>query len=95
MSVFMNSILSEANALLSNLFKGRFKLEPFIINENEFIIPCVDDIGNRRPDISFMSDSQLSEISMILSFVLLHKSSKLYNIIKLDEVDDNLENENR
>ena len=95
MSVFMNSILSEANALLSNLFKGRFKLEPFIINENEFIIPCVDDIGNRRPDISFMSDSQLSEISMILSFVLLHKSSKLYNIIKLDEVDDNLDNENR
>ena len=95
MSVFMNSILSEANALLPNLFKGRFKLEPFIINENEFIIPCVDDIGNRRPDISFMSDSQLSEISMILSFVLLHKSSKLYNIIKLDEVDDNLDNENR
>ena len=95
MSVFMNSILSEANVLLANLFKGRFKLEPFIINENEFIIPCVDDLGNKRPDISFMSDSQLSEISMILSFVLLHKSSKLYNIIKLDEVDDNLDNENR
>ena len=32
---------------------------------------------------------------MILSFVLLHKSSKLSNIIKLDEVDDNLDNENR
>ena len=95
MSVFMNSILTEANSLLSNLFKGRFKLQPFIINENEFILPCVDDNGNVRPDISYMSDSQLSEISMILSFVLLHKASKLYNIIKLDEVDDNLDNENR
>lgn len=95
MSIFMNSILNEANSLLSNLFKGRFKLQPFIINENEFVLPCIDDKGNIRPDIGLMSDSQLSEISMILSFVLLHKASKRYNIIKLDEVDDNLDNENR
>ena len=95
MEVFMNSILQEANELLSLLFKGRFKLQPFEINENEFIIPCIDDNGNIRPDISLMSDSQLSEISMILSFVLLHKASQAYNIIKLDEVDDNLDNENR
>ena len=95
MEIFMNQIINDANKLLSLLFKGRFTLQPFIINENEFIIPCIDDNGNLRPDISIMSDSQLSEISMIISFILLHKSSRLYNIIKLDEVDDNLDNENR
>jgi hypothetical protein len=91
----MNQIINDANKLLSLLFKGRFTLQPFIINESEFIIPCIDDNGNIRPDISLMSDSQLSEISMIISFILLHKSSRLYNIIKLDEVDDNLDHENR
>ena len=95
MEVFMNSILQDANQLLSLLFRGRFKLQPFVINENEFVIPCIDDNGNIRPDISLMSDSQLSEISMIISFVLLHKASDKYNIIRLDEVDDNLDNRNR
>lgn len=95
MSIFMNSILQATNSLLQYLFNGRFSLQPFIINENEFNIPCLDSEGNLRPDISLMSDSQLSMISMIISFVLLNKASKIYNIIKLDEVDDNLDSTNR
>lgn len=95
MSVFMNSILTMTNALLTLLFRGRFTLQPFIINENEFNIPCADSEGRVREDISLMSDSQLSMISMLISFVLLRNSSNKYNIIKLDEVDDNLDNMNR
>lgn len=95
MSVFMNSILQNANNLLKMLFGGRFRLQQFVINETEFSIPCIDDEGNIRNDISLMSDSQLSMISMILSFVIFHEASKNYNIIKLDEVDDNLDNSNR
>lgn len=95
MSVFMNSILQETNNLLRYLFGGRFALQPFIINESEFNIPCADTEGRVREDISLMSDSQLSMISMLISFVLLKKSSNNYNIIKLDEVDDNLDNINR
>lgn len=95
MSVFMNSILNMTNALLTLLFRGRFTLQPFIINENEFNIPCADSEGRVREDISLMSDSQLSMISMLISFVLLRNSSNKYNIIKLDEVDDNLDNMNR
>lgn len=95
MSVFMNSILQLTNELLHLLFRGNFILQPFVINESEFRIPCIDIEGNLRPDISYMSDSQLSMISMIISFVLLHKASEAYNIIKLDEVDNNLDNENR
>lgn len=95
MSVFMNDILQTTNSLLQYLFSGKFALQPFIINENEFSIPCTDLDGRIRPDISLMSDSQLSMISMIISFVLLHKASSIYNIIKLDEVDDNLDSINR
>lgn len=95
MSVFMNSILNTTNALLNLLFRGRFTLQPFVINENEFNIPCADSEGRVREDISLMSDSQLSMISMLISFVLLRNSSNRYNIIKLDEVDDNLDNMNR
>lgn len=95
MSVFMNSILNMTNSLLTLLFRGRFTLQPFIINENEFNIPCADSEGRVREDISLMSDSQLSMISMLISFVLLRNSSNKYNIIKLDEVDDNLDNMNR
>ena len=95
MSVFMNSILQNTNNLLKMLFGGRFRLQQFVINETEFSIPCIDDEGNLRNDISLMSDSQLSMISMILSFVIFHEASKNYNIIKLDEVDDNLDNSNR
>ena len=95
MSVFMNSILQETNNLLRYLFGGRFALQPFIINESEFNIPCEDTEGRVREDISLMSDSQLSMISMLISFVLLKKSSDNYTIIKLDEVDDNLDNINR
>lgn len=95
MSVFMNSILNTTNALLRLLFGGRFALQPFIINENEFNIPCADSEGRVREDISLMSDSQLSMISMLISFVLLRNSSNRYNIIKLDEVDDNLDSMNR
>ena len=95
MSVFMNSILNTTNTLLRLLFGGRFALQPFIINENEFNIPCADSEGRVREDISLMSDSQLSMISMLISFVLLRNSSNRYNIIKLDEVDDNLDNMNR
>jgi len=95
MSVFMNSILQNTNNLLKLLFNGSFRLEPFEINETEFNIPCVDMEGNRRRDISLMSDSQLSMISMIISFVIFHEASRYYNIIKLDEVDDNLDNANR
>ena len=71
MSVFMNSILQETNNLLRYLFGGRFALQPFIINESEFNIPCADTEGRVREDISLMSDSQLSMISMLISFVLI------------------------
>ena len=94
MQLYMGKILSLSNQLLSYLFGGQYQLQPFIINEDEFRIPCMGN-GYLNDDISSMSSSQLTMISMILSFSLLAASSTEYNIIKLDEIDDPLDEPNR
>ena len=94
MELYMNKIIQLANRLLAMMFDGVFHLDPFIINENEFRIPCS---GGNLPhdDISSMSSSQVACISMILSFALLFQSSSKLNILKLDEIDGALDSYNR
>lgn len=94
MELYMNKTIAIANNLLSLLFNGELVLQPFIINENEFRIPCVSN-GLIHDDISSMSTAQKCMISMILSFSLLYQSSTKYNIIKLDEIDGGLDSINR
>ena len=94
MQLYMNKILSIANNLLSLLFEGEFILQPFIINENEFRIPCLGS-GLLHDDISSMSTAQKCMISMILSFSILNQSSTKYNVIMLDEIDGGLDTTNR
>lgn len=94
MELYMGKIISLANNLLSYLFGGQYVIQPFIINESEFRIPCSGG-GYLNDDISSMSSAQIGMISMILSFSLLHNSSTKYNIIKLDEIDGPLDYSNR
>ena len=54
------------------------------------VVACI-----MNDDISSMSSAQISMISMIISFALLQKSSSIYNIIKLDEIDAPLDTNNR
>ena len=94
MQIYMGKILQISNTLLARLFGGQYQLQPFVINESEFRIPCLGE-GYINDDISSMSSSQLTMISMILSFALLYTSSTEYNVIKLDEIDDPLDEPNR
>lgn len=94
MELYMGKILNTANELLSLLFNGEYTIQPFIINESEFRIPCLGN-GILNEDISSMSSSQLTMISMIISFALLNASSTKYNVIKLDEIDGPLDENNR
>lgn len=94
MELYMGKIISLANELLGLLFGGQFVIQPFVINDSEFRIPCLG-AGYLNDDISSMSSSQIGMISMILSFALLHHSSIKYNIIKLDEIDGPLDYNNR
>ena len=94
MELYMGKIIGLANELLSLLFGGKFVIQPFIINDSEFRIPCQGD-GIINDDISSMSSAQVSMISMIIGFSLLRNSSTKYNIIKLDEIDGPLDENNR
>lgn len=94
MGTYMNSIIVKANELLSLIFNGQFIIQPFVINESEFRIPCLGN-GLINDDISSMSTSQICMISMILSFAILSNSSTDYNILKLDEIDGGLDTMNR
>ena len=94
MRTYMGNIILKANELLSLIFNGQFIIQPFVINESEFRIPCLGN-GLVNDDISSMSTSQICMISMILSFAILANSSTDYNILKLDEIDGGLDTENR
>ena len=91
---YMNTTTRLSNELLSLLFDGQYYLEKFVINENEFRIPVLNE---RIPndDISSMSTSQVCMIGMILSCVMIYQSSTKYNIISLDEIDSGLDSYNR
>ena len=94
MKAFMNNVIITANHLLECLFDGRFYLTEFIINENEFRIPCYGN-GIVNDDISSMSTSQVCMLGMVISFAILYNSSRVYNIVKLDEIDGGLDTTNR
>jgi len=94
-NMYMNKLLNVANNLLSLLFSGRFLLQPFIITDTEFKIPCIGSSGILYDDITSMSNAERTMISMIISFAILHQSSSIYNIVCLDEIDSMLDEQNR
>ena len=96
MQLYMGKTISMANELLSLLFDGKFELLPYIINESEFRIPCVNKESSvHHDDISSCSSAERAMISMMISFSLLHHSSTVYNILRLDEIDGALDQNNR
>lgn len=96
MQLYMGKTISMANELLSLLFDGKFELLPYVINESEFRIPCVNkDSSVYHDDISSCSSAERAMISMMISFSLLHHSSTVYNILRLDEIDGALDQNNR
>lgn len=94
MELYMNKILNMSNELLSLLFDGEYILCPFIINENEFRIPCIG-AGLQNDDISSTSCSQKAMMGLVINAALLCQSSSKYNILKLDELDSGLDTSNR
>lgn len=94
MKLYMSNTLNICNDILSKMFNGELLLDEYVINENEFRIPCINN-NMYIDDISSMSSSQVSMISMIISMVLLKQSSSEFNIVRLDEIDAGLDTNNR
>lgn len=93
-NMYMNTTLKLANELIQIIFNGDYVILPYVINDNEFRIP-VGRNGIANDDISSLSTAEVSMISMIISFVLMHQSASKYNIASLDEIDGGLDNHNR
>lgn len=95
MELYMHKVNEIANKLMSCVMGGRFHLKRWIINEDEFKIPCLGDGGYLNDDISSLSGGELAIVSMIISFSLLYQASQKCNVLKLDEVDGTLDSSNR
>ena len=96
MQLYMDKTLSLSNQLLDLIFGGKLELLPYIINENEFRIPTKSNVTNLIvDDVSNCSTSEKSMIAMTMSFALDFHSSPLYNIVRLDEIDGGLDQDNR
>lgn len=94
--LYMDSTLNMANKLLGLLFEGQLELLPYVIDDNEFRIPCRNSVTSIiNDDISSCSSAEKSMISMILGMVLSFQRSTKYNIPSLDEVDAMLDQWNK
>lgn len=94
--IYMGQTINMANKLLGQMFNGTLQLGKYIINEKEFRIPCISmESPIPNDDISSCSTSQRCMISMILGFALLKQGSSKYNILRLDEIDHGLDQDNR
>lgn len=94
-NLYLQKILYTANELLAMFLGGRFKLLPFVVNEQEFRIPCISESGVPHDDLSSCSTGEKSLISMIISFALMAQSNTTYRIVTLDEIDGVLDSMNR
>lgn len=96
--LFINIYLEEtkniANRLLDLAFDGEFYIDDFVINESEFRIPCVGR-GDINEDVQTASGGERIMTSLAMSFALIQQSDYKYNIILLDEMDGELDTENR
>ena len=93
MQLYMSKTKDIANSVLSMLFNGSYRLDDFIINENEFRIPFIGE-GLPVDDISSGSGAQIAMMGMIINLVLLHQASTKFNIAQLDEVTATLDSYN-
>jgi len=92
---FLEIIEEHTNELLNIAFEGKFRIN-FVISDKEFLIKVLkEDSSADLEDITKASQGQeiLTKLSLSLSIIL--QGIKDYNIIYLDEVDGELDADNR
>ena len=92
---YLEDIRIRANHLLDLTFHGGFRLDKFVINEKEFAIPVIKGDGSRLDDCLEGSGAEQSFVKEAISFAIIEKAIRGYNIVSLDEVDGVLDQTNR
>ena len=93
MQLYLQSTVMFVNNILETVYDN-FAIDGFEISETEFNIPYTKN-GVKISDVSYASQGERSFLSLALSFALIHKSIKDYNVMLLDEIDATLDTRNR
>lgn len=94
MKRYLKKIQALANELLHVIYGDDLRLGKFNVTYDTFEIPYIKN-GIRVPDVRYASQSEVSLMTMALSFALANGASKDYNILLLDETDSGLDENNR
>lgn len=94
MKQYLGRIRKLTNTLLKLVYDDRMQLANFNVTQDSFEIPYIKN-GTLVPDVKYGSQSEVSFITMALSFALSDQLSGNYNILLLDEVDAGLDQYNR
>lgn len=94
MNTYLNRIQKLANQLLSIIYDDTLMLGQFKITADTFEVPYIKN-GTVVDDIRYASQSELSLMTMALSFALSYNATGKYNILLLDEIDSGLDESNR
>ncbi len=84
-----------ANSLLDVAFRGRFRIEDFVVTEKDFYIKLIKEDGVKLNDVIDASQGERALISLAISMALIQQSMRKYNILLLDEIDAELDSSNR
>ena len=94
MNRYLGRIQKLANELLELIYDGDLQLSKFKVTQDTFEVPYIKN-GTKIPDVKYASQSEISLITMALSFALANRASGIYNILLLDEIDAGLDEANR
>jgi DNA repair exonuclease SbcCD ATPase subunit len=83
-----------ANELLDIAYKGRFKIK-FELDDKNFFIQVFMDNGDMKEDVTDASQGEVALTTISISLAMIQQSMTRYNIINLDEIDSELDKENR
>jgi DNA repair exonuclease SbcCD ATPase subunit len=93
--VYLQQTRDIANRLLDIAYHGRFYIEDFELTDTDFYIKIIKDHSMAIQDVTLTSQGEMSLISLAFNFALIEQSKKGYNVILLDEVDKELDSDNR
>ena len=94
MKRYLGKIQKLANELLGIIYEDELQLSKFKVTQDTFEVPYVKN-GTKVPDVKYASQSEISLVTMALSFALANRATGTYNILLLDEIDAGLDESNR
>lgn len=93
---YLNTTLELSNNILNMFFGGRINLMDYDLKDNQFSMPVYSTYSNMRMnDVSYCSRSESAMAELAISTALFKQSSCKCNVLKIDEIEEGLDTNNR